>query len=126
MERRIRPGEAESAAITEVRAILQALCSEDPTFRAEATAMFSRPAYEVPVGHELPAALAAVLHANQIPARTVGASFWADSAVLGEAGTPSVLFGPGGAGLHSIEEFVILEDVLRCRDVLAGTARRFC
>ena len=33
-------------------------------------------------------------------------SFWTDAAVLGSAGIPSVLFGPGGAGLHSVEEYV--------------------
>ena len=39
-------------------------------------------------------------------------------AILGAAGIPSVLFGPGGAGLHSHEEYVLIEDVCRCRDVL--------
>ena len=126
MERRIRPGEPESAAITEVKAIIDALSDDDPTFRAEARATFSRPAYEVPAGHDLPITLAAALETAGTAARTVGASFWADSAVLGGAGTPSVLFGPGGAGLHSSEEFVIVEEVLRCRDVLVDTARRFC
>jgi len=43
--------------------------------------------------------------------------------VLGSAGIPSVLFGPGGAGLHSVEEYVEIQDVLRCRDVLAALAR---
>ena len=88
--------------------------------------MFSRPAYELAVGHDLPATLSAVIGSAGLPAHVVGASFWADSGVLGEAGIPSVLFGPGGAGLHSPEEFVIVEEVLRCRDVLAETARRFC
>jgi acetylornithine deacetylase len=126
MERRVRPGEPESAAIDEVQAIIDALSREDGTFRAEATAMFSRPAYELPAGHDLPATLGAALGAAGRPPRVVGVSFWADSGVLGEAGVPSVLFGPGGAGLHSTEEFVIVEDVLQCRDVLAETARRFC
>ena len=29
------------------------------------------------------------------------------------AGIPSVLFGPGGAGLHSTEEYVNVDDVVR-------------
>jgi acetylornithine deacetylase len=53
----------------------------------------------------------------------VGMSFWTDAAVLGSAGIPSVLFGPGGAGLHSVEEYVEIQDVLRCRDALAALAR---
>jgi acetylornithine deacetylase len=50
-------------------------------------------------------------------------SFWTDAAILGNAGIPSVLFGPGGAGLHSIEEYVNVQDVYTCRDVLAETVR---
>ena len=53
-------------------------------------------------------------------------SFWTDAAVLGSAGIPSVLFGPGGAGLHSVEEYVEVQDVLRCRDTLAALARGWC
>ena len=34
------------------------------------------------------------------------------------AGIPSVLFGPGGAGLHGIEEYVSVADVVACRDAL--------
>jgi len=37
-----------------------------------------------------------------------------------------VIFGPGGAGLHSIEEYVIAEEVLACRDALANLALGFC
>jgi acetylornithine deacetylase len=48
-------------------------------------------------------------------------SFWTDAAILAAAGIPSILFGPGGAGLHSIVEYVNLDDVSTCRDVLAGT-----
>ena len=47
-------------------------------------------------------------------------SFWTDAAVLGSAGIPTVLFGPGGAGLHSTEEYVNVNEVIACRDALAG------
>jgi acetylornithine deacetylase len=43
--------------------------------------------------------------------------------VLAAAGVPSVLFGPGGAGLHSLSEFVNVPDVLACRDVLVAATR---
>jgi acetylornithine deacetylase len=43
--------------------------------------------------------------------------------VLGSAGIASVLFGPRGAGLHGTEEYVDVQAVLRCRDVLAALAR---
>jgi acetylornithine deacetylase len=52
-------------------------------------------------------------------------TFWTDAAILGGAGIPSVVYGPGGAGLHSTEEYVFVEDVCRCRDALVELARAF-
>jgi acetylornithine deacetylase len=118
MERRTLPGEPESIAKAELDASIAELATEDSTFQARATHVFSRPAYEIPRDHPLPAALAAALQKAGGTPQITGASFWTDAAVLGHAGIPSVLFGPGGAGLHSIEEYVIVEDVLRCRDAL--------
>lgn len=53
-------------------------------------------------------------------------SFWTDAAVLGQAGTPAALFGPAGAGLHGVEEYVELDSVIVCRDSLVEIAREFC
>jgi acetylornithine deacetylase len=126
MERRTLPGEPESTALDEVQAILDGLSGTDPTFRAAARHLFSRPAYEVPADHVLPRALSeAVSSGGRIP-RITGASFWTDAAVLGHAGIPSILFGPGGAGLHSIEEYVNVEDVLTCRAALIELASLWC
>jgi acetylornithine deacetylase len=126
MERRTLPSEPESTALQEAQQILDALVHEDPTFRGRATAVFSRPAYEIASDHELPGMLAAALARAGGQPRITGASFWTDAAVLGHAGIPSVLFGPGGAGLHSTEEYVNVADVLRCRDTLVELARCFC
>ena len=53
-------------------------------------------------------------------------SFWTDASVLGHAGIPSVVFGPGGAGLHGAEEYVKLDEVIACRDALADLIRTVC
>jgi acetylornithine deacetylase len=126
MERRTLPGERPGAALDEVQEILDGLRLEDATFKARARLMFERPAYELPEQHLLPEMLAdAVRHVGGATA-LAGASYWADSAVLGHAGIPSVLFGPGGAGLHSTEEYVNVADVLLCQEALAELARLFC
>jgi acetylornithine deacetylase len=125
MERRTLPGEPESTALLEVRQILDALVREDATFRGTATAVFSRPGYEVPSDHELPRALAEAVAAAGGQPRIGGATFWTDAAVLGHAGIPSILFGPGGAGLHSTEEYVNVADVLMCRDALVYLVKRW-
>ncbi len=126
MERRTLPSEPESQALDEVQQILDHLGREDGTFQGTASAMFSRPAYELPAEHELPQVLSAALAQVGGHPRVTGASFWTDAAVLGHAGIPSILFGPGGAGLHSTEEYVNVADVLMCRDALVELAMRFC
>jgi acetylornithine deacetylase len=122
VERRTVAGESEETAHAEVNAVLARLREEDPEFSADSRVVFSRPAYETPLGHPLRAALQAAAVAHDVTARETGMSFWTDAAVLGEAGIPSVLFGPGGAGLHSVEEYVHVTDVIACRDVLASLA----
>ena len=67
----------------------------------------------------MPDTLGAQLSALGLPVHKVGMSFWTDAAVLGAAGIPTVLFGPGGAGLHGPEEYVTVADVEACRNVLA-------
>jgi len=126
MERRTLPAESAANALDEVRAILDALVLEDPTFAATARSLFARPAYELSAEHELPQTLADAIRLVGGAVRFEGASFWTDAAVLGHSGIPSVLFGPGGAGLHSAEEWVNLADVVFCRDVLADLARKYC
>ena len=53
-------------------------------------------------------------------------TFWTDAAILGGAGIPSVLFGPGGAGLHSTEEYVRVDDVRRAATRWSRWRARSC
>ena len=122
VERRTILGETAQGFVGEIEEILAALRLEDPGFEASVRLMFSRPPYEVPAASELPAALARAARSAGAEARTTGMSFWTDAAILGGAGIASVLFGPGGAGLHSIEEYVRVGEVISCRDTLASLA----
>jgi acetylornithine deacetylase len=126
IERRTLPGEPDGALAVEVDAIVRRLAAADPTFSAVATPMFSRPPYEIDAAHPLPSVLASRARAAGCRAATIGMSFWTDAAVLGAAGIPSVLFGPTGAGLHSVDEWVDLESVRQCRDALVGLIRQWC
>lgn len=123
MERRTLPSEAPGIAVREVQQILAELGAGDPEFRAASRVLFARSAYEIAKSHNLPEQLIAAAHRSGTHATTIGMSFWTDAAVLGEAGIPSVLFGPTGAGLHSLEEWVDVSSVLACRDALVELAR---
>jgi acetylornithine deacetylase len=123
MERRTTSEEAQGVALAEAAAILDALKSEDAEFEGSARLTFERQAFETPPRHELPDLLEQSLRRiGREPARG-GVTFWTDAAVLAGAGIPTVIFGPGGAGLHSLEEYVRVDEVLACRDALAELAR---
>lgn len=125
IERRTIPGEQEGAAGREVAAIIERLAASDPEFRGASRSMFARAPYEIPASHELPPMLRSAAQACGAQSDIIGMSFWTDAAVLGAAGIPSVLFGPTGAGLHGLEEWVDQASVLMCRDALAALARRW-
>jgi acetylornithine deacetylase len=123
VERRTVIGEAPQSLLREMETALARLRTRDSRFRAEARALFDRPPYLTPEGHPLPGLLRASLGRET----TVGAlSFWTDAALLGAAGMASVIFGPGGAGLHGVEEHVRIDEVLACRDALVTLARKYC
>ena len=122
LERRTLNDEDDGSVTRELTGLLDRLRRTDPEFEGSLHALFSRPAYEIPSSHPLVGALRQAALQDGV----VGMSFWTDAAVLGAAGIPSLLFGPGGAGLHSREEYVEIGDVLRCRDSLAALARAWC
>ena len=122
LERRTVPGESVETFAREMEDVLESLAREDAQFEASVKLLFSRPPYEVPQTHALPHALKHAAEFAGAAAAFVGMSFWTDAAILGGAGIPSVLFGPGGAGLHSVEEYVDVADVVTCRDALATLA----
>ena len=126
MERRSISGEPEDAVLREVETILENLRAQDGGFEAQARLLFSRRPYQTPANHFLPSALGKALAKTGREPRYGGVSFWTDAAVLGHAGIPCVIFGPGGAGLHSQEEYVNLDEVLACRDALLELARSLC
>lgn len=126
MERRTVPGEAPRVALLEVEQILERLREQDDDFRASSRWLFGRQPYELRPGNRLPDALQAALGRLGRQTARVGVTFWTDAAILGEAGIPTVIFGPGGAGLHGSEEFVRLDEVIACRDALVELARTYC
>lgn len=120
MERRTVPGEAPGTAAREIEEILARLRAEDPDFKGASRPMFARSPYEIAASHDLPQAMLRAAGASSTP---IGMSFWTDAAVLGDAGIPSILYGPTGAGLHSVDEWVDARSVLQCRDALVALAR---
>jgi acetylornithine deacetylase/succinyl-diaminopimelate desuccinylase family protein len=127
VERRTVPGETARDVESQVREILDQLAASDAAFNAALRITLLREAFEVsqdePIVQAVRRHAAAIL--GQEPGIT-GATAWMDSAILSAAGIPAVIFGPGGEGAHAVVEWVDLEQVQRCVEVLVASAEEFC
>jgi len=125
VERRTLPGESGAAVLAELESVVDGARAAMPEARFEVTLDVVREPLETPVDHPLvAAALTAreeVVGAVGVP---VGASFWADSALLSGAGIPTILLGPIGEGAHADVEWVDLASVEQTAEVLCGIALR--
>ncbi len=114
-ERRTVPGET----VEQVERELEALLGDvDGSIRIE----FSREPFEVDEDAEI----ARVVSRHAGGPEVVGVPFWADSALLGSTGIPTVLYGPAGAGIHSEVEWVDLASAERCAAVYLSVAEDWC
>jgi acetylornithine deacetylase len=126
IERRTLPGESDAQIEAELRGLLEGLEVRDPAFRATARLFASRPAYEI--SPEAPIAVAAADALREVTgsAELSGMAAWTDTALLARVGIPGVVFGPRGRGLHATEEYVELDSVTACAEVLDRLIVQLC
>jgi acetylornithine deacetylase len=113
-ERRTLPGESPEEVEAELNRVARAVRSIPGGHHVKQKTVFIRPPYRTPAN----AAIIRRLQAASPASRLVGLSFWADSAIVGLAGIPSVLFGPAGHGAHAVDEWVSLKSLLHAQAVL--------
>ncbi|MGA2976769.1 MAG: ArgE/DapE family deacylase [Spirochaetia bacterium] len=127
IERRTIPGENVAEIEKELRAVLNQLARNDPDFKATLRMTFSRESLETSRDSHI-----AVVLSRQIKSITgrdavfSGMSGWLDSALLAAAGIPTVVLGPGGEGLHGETEWVDLESLHLCREIVLTAIKDFC
>lgn len=121
LERRTLPGETAADFTREVEAACARVQARVPEFRAELVPGFAQAPNDVATTHPVVSALAASLERAGEHASIEGLPCWTDAALLTAAGIPAICFGPGDIGLaHSAEEYVIVSEVERAANVLAG------
>jgi acetylornithine deacetylase len=107
-ERRTLPEEAPTDASDELARVARAVEAVPGGHRVTSETVFIRPPYKTPPN----ASIIRRLKAASPTSRLIGLSFWADSALMGLAGIPSVLFGPSGHGAHAVDEWVSLKSLV--------------
>jgi acetylornithine deacetylase len=127
LERRTLPGEDAQLVEAQVRELVAEAARADPELRAEVRTRLVRPPFEIAVDAEIVRLVRG--HAERLgghPTPVIGWAAWMDSAILDQAGIPTVVFGPAGGGAHEVVEWVDLPSVEQCAEVLVAVASEFC
>lgn len=114
----------------EIEERVLAACRDDP-WLAEHPPTFTW-AGDAPVGWHDPeepiaATTLAAMRALALPGGIGTRTTFFDGPTFSRAGTPTIAFGPGDMRVaHTIDEFVVVDDVVRAAQLLAVAAMRFC
>ncbi len=120
-----------SRAMDDVREWIGRACSADP-WLSEHPPVFSWtadiPPMEIPPDDPIVQTVLAASADVGEPSRLSGLDSWYDGATYTlAAGTPAVAFGPRSiAWAHTIDEYVPVDDLVRCAQAIALSAVRFC
>ncbi|HHV78818.1 MAG TPA: ArgE/DapE family deacylase [Firmicutes bacterium] len=127
LERRTLPGETEDQVQQEMLELLgEAACRHWTAFNGNVETYFYREAFEVSPEEDIVKTLSrAFQQVTGLRAELGGFSAWTDAAILRRAGIPTVVFGPGGGGLHGLIEYCDVEQLVTATDVLAKAALDF-
>lgn len=128
VEFRTVPAQSEESILGDISAMLGDITNENPRFQyADPRIAMSRPTQKLAIDHPL------VEKAIECGTAIFGSKpvvqsvpFWCDAALLGQAGIPSIIFGPAGAGLHSKEEWVEVQSLEEMAKVFTRLALDYC
>jgi acetylornithine deacetylase len=114
LERRTLPGET-AAVEAELAALLEGV-------DGEARTLLVREPFSIAPDAEI----VGLVREAAGGAPLVGAAYWTDAAFIAAAGIPTVLYGPGGAGAHAVEEWVSVSETNAVARVLVDVAAKLC
>lgn len=127
IERCLVAGESVADARAEVDTLLARARAADGRLRAEVELIVGREPVKLDQGSPLLRALDAAITSRigRVPAH-IGDMGWADSGILTEGGIPCAIFGPAGDGHHTAHEYVEVDSLITCCEIIEATARAFC
>ena len=118
-ERRTVPPETQATVANEFQKILRICRQKNRHFRGKASLVCAREPFETnPDQAVLQRFYRTAQSQRGQHVRWGSVSFWTDAALLAAASIPTLIFGPRGAGLHSLEEFVVAEDLSDCAEII--------
>ena len=99
----------------------------DGRFNASYRITLHRDAWEADQNSQLVGVVSKCIfnHTGRPSEKTVE-SGWMDSSLLQRAGIPCAIFGPGGSDAHGVNEYVDLDQVVQCANILVDVIKTFC
>ena len=124
LERRSLPGETQAFLEQEISDLLGRIKVDN--FQANFRTILHREPFEVSEDTEIVRLLQRVMKQNNLSPKIDGAPYWMDSVLLAAKGIPTVIFGPSGGGMHAANEWVDVDSVRVCAEVLLEVVKEFC
>lgn len=122
VERRTLPGETPEQVMEELEAVIRSTGEQ-----ADVRLLLDRPPLSCDADAKIVTCLReAILSVTGQAPEVAGVGYWMDAALFAAAGIPTANYGPSGAGAHEAVEWVNLDSVVSCAQVLAKTAWSFC
>ncbi len=127
IERRTVPGETGDSVRDELAAILGGIATAHPGFLYRVEPGLVRSPFEAdPEAPIVQIVRAAAERQLERPLVVRGEPFWTDCALIQDAGIPSLLIGPDGAGAHAATEWVDITSIRTLTAILIHTIEAFC
>ncbi len=119
IERRVDPRES-------VRAVFERMQTELAPLVDDSVYWDVREPFLTGPSEPIVSALSTAAHRRGCAPRPRVLSAWTEAGIIAAAGVPTVVFGPGGGGAHSSDEWVAIDQVAAAAAVLTDTAIEFC
>ncbi|KAJ4288954.1 hypothetical protein N0V90_011296 [Kalmusia sp. IMI 367209] len=128
VEFRTVPSQSPESILKDLEDLLSRIANEMPAFKYNTPRIiFSRPPSRLKDNHPFVQSFVASVTKTLGTVRpTVGRAFWCDAGLLNQAGIPTIIYGPIGAGLHGAEEWVSAESIRSVTNVLETAIRDIC
>jgi len=122
VERRTLPGETPELVLEELEEVIRSTGEQ-----AHVRLLLDRPPLSCDANAKIVTSLReAVISVTGEAPKIAGVGYWMDAALFAAAGIPTANYGPSGAGAHEAVEWVDLDSVVTCAQVLVKTAWSFC
>ncbi|KAF3060737.1 Diaminopropionate ammonia-lyase [Trichoderma lentiforme] len=127
LERRTVNGETPETVTKELKTILDDLVEKVPDFKYTLRTTFNRSSFKAALDHPFSQLVRkhVSITLGEEPVIS-GAPYWTDSALLADAGIPTLLWGPKGEGLHGKLEYADVESIKQVTETLTAIAVEFC